>query len=186
MERTGTAGPQSTRTGGTGNFWLPEELPHPWNRPSTPFLSPNQSTVKTKWKAPARGRLPYSLCRKFDKALRYKVVLKSWARLCLSTLSFATLAMGSFLDETYLLHVMSSSISRVSESHVQSCVKTFLLSSENHPQNVPLPTPKMHYDAIFQPAITKTWHGCFYTYLYMRKGVTRGQWPYRSAGRQGQ
>ena len=45
-----------------------------------------------------------------------------------------------------------------------SCVKTFLISSEGNPQNVPLPTPKLHNDAIFQPAIPKTWQECFYTY----------------------
>ena len=28
---------------------------------------------------------------------------------------------------------------------VQSCGKPFLLSSENHPQNVPLPIQKIHY-----------------------------------------
>ena len=33
--------------------------------------------------------------------------------------------------------------------------KTFLLSFENHSQNVPLPNPKMHYGAIFQPAIPR-------------------------------
>ena len=38
---------------------------------------------------------------------------------------------------------------------VQSCVKPFLPSSENHSQNVPLPTLSMHYGAIFQPAIPK-------------------------------
>ena len=36
---------------------------------------------------------------------------------------------------------------------VQSCVETFLLSSEDHSQNVPLPTPNMHYGATFQPTI---------------------------------
>ena len=40
--------------------------------------------------------------------------------------------------------------------NVQGCVKTFLLSSENHPLYVPLPTPKLHYGAIFQPAIPET------------------------------
>ena len=49
---------------------------------------------------------------------------------------------------------------------VQSCVKTFLLSFENHSGSVPLPTPKLHYGSIFQPAIPKTWQECFYTTLY--------------------
>ena len=46
---------------------------------------------------------------------------------------------------------------------VQSCVKTLLLSVENRTQNVPLPTPKLHYGAIFQPTIPKTWQECSYT-----------------------
>ena len=29
--------------------------------------------------------------------------------------------------------------------NVQRCVKMFLLTSENHPQIVPLPIPKLHY-----------------------------------------
>ena len=33
------------------------------------------------------------------------------------------------------------------ESIRKSCVKTFLPMSENHSQNVRLPTPKMHYRA---------------------------------------
>ena len=45
---------------------------------------------------------------------------------------------------------------------IQSCVKTFLLSSENHPQNVPLPTQKMHHGTTFQPAIPGTWQDFFY------------------------
>ena len=49
---------------------------------------------------------------------------------------------------------------------VQSCVKTFLISSETHPQNLPLPTLKMHFDATFQPAIPGTWQEYFYTTLY--------------------
>ena len=36
---------------------------------------------------------------------------------------------------------------------LHGCVATFLLSSENHPQNVPLPNPKMLCAATFQPAI---------------------------------
>ena len=50
---------------------------------------------------------------------------------------------------------------------LQSCVKTFLLSSENCPQNVPLLTPKLHFGAIFQPSVPKTWQECFYTTLYI-------------------
>ena len=53
---------------------------------------------------------------------------------------------------------LSGGASARHESHsdcVQSCVKTFLPSFEN--QNVPLPTPNMHYGALFQPAIPKTW-----------------------------
>ena len=49
---------------------------------------------------------------------------------------------------------------------MQSCVKTFLISSETHPQNLPLPTLKMHFDATFQPAIPGTWQEYFYTTLY--------------------
>ena len=47
-------------------------------------------------------------------------------------------------------------------SLLQSCVKTFL------PQNVPLLTPKIHYGALFQPAIPKTRQECFYTTLYKK------------------
>ena len=54
--------------------------------------------------------------------------------------------------------------------HVSSCVETFLLSSENHPQNFPLPTPNLHYGAIFPPAISETWQECFYTTLYRADG----------------
>ena len=50
---------------------------------------------------------------------------------------------------------------------IQSLVKTFLLSSENQSQNVPLPTPKLHHGAIFQQAIPKTWQEFFYTTLYI-------------------
>ena len=52
-------------------------------------------------------------------------------------------------------------------SRVQSWVKTFLLRSENQPQNVPFCPPKMHYGKIFQPAIPETCQECFYTTLYM-------------------
>ena len=51
--------------------------------------------------------------------------------------------------------------------YVQSCVKTFLLSSENHSQYVLLPTPKLHYGTFFQPAIPETWQECFYTTPYV-------------------
>ena len=37
-----------------------------------------------------------------------------------------------------------------------SCVKTFVLSSEIHSQNVLLPNLKMHYDVTFQPAVPET------------------------------
>ena len=36
---------------------------------------------------------------------------------------------------------------------------------DNHPQNVPLRTTKMHYGAIFQPPIPETWQECVYTTL---------------------
>ena len=48
----------------------------------------------------------------------------------------------------------------------QSYIKKLLVSSENHPQNVPLPAPKMHYGAPFQPAIPETWQECVCTTLY--------------------
>ena len=48
---------------------------------------------------------------------------------------------------------------------VQSSVKTLRLSSENHLQNVLLPTSKLHYDVIFQPAMPETWQECLYTTL---------------------
>ena len=46
--------------------------------------------------------------------------------------------------------------SPLSARKVQSCVNTFLLSCENHPQNVPLPTLKMRCNTIFQPSIPET------------------------------
>ena len=49
-----------------------------------------------------------------------------------------------------------------------SCVKTCVLSFENHSQNVPLLTTKLHYHTIFQPAIPKTWQECFYTTVLCR------------------
>ena len=44
---------------------------------------------------------------------------------------------------------------------IQSCVKTFLLSFENHTQKVLLHIPKLHYGAIFQPSIPETLQKCF-------------------------
>ena len=41
-----------------------------------------------------------------------------------------------------------------------------MLSFDNHPLNVPLSTLKMHYGAIFQPAIPEPWQACFYTARY--------------------
>ena len=51
-----------------------------------------------------------------------------------------------------------------------SLVTTFLLSFENDCQYLPPPTSKLHYGAVFQPAIPKTWQECFYTTLY-KKGI---------------
>ena len=51
-----------------------------------------------------------------------------------------------------LLQLLTSYETDTTRRLLQSCVKTSLLSS-NLPQNVPLPTPKMHCDKIFQPAI---------------------------------
>ena len=56
--------------------------------------------------------------------------------------------------------------SKTNSDDIQSSVKTFLRSSQNHPQNVWLPTPKMHYMATFKPTMPKTWQECFYTTLY--------------------
>ena len=53
---------------------------------------------------------------------------------------------------------------------LQSCVNTFLLSSENHPQNVPLPTPKMHYDTTFQQAIPQNLAGLFLYFSVLGNG----------------
>ena len=52
-------------------------------------------------------------------------------------------------------------------SHIQSCVKTFLPSSENHPQNVPLPTPKMHHGAArhFSQPFTELGRNVFFVTL---------------------
>ena len=54
-----------------------------------------------------------------------------------------------------------------SKEAITESFKTFLLSFENHSQNVPLPTQKIHYGAIFQPAIPKTRQECFYITLYL-------------------
>ena len=54
--------------------------------------------------------------------------------------------------------------SKLSVPCAEMC-KTFLLNSENHFQNVALPTPKLHYGAIFQPAIPETKQDWFYTTL---------------------
>ena len=67
----------------------------------------------------------------------------------------------------------------------QSCVKTFLVSSENQTQNVPQSTPKMHYGAIFQPAIPATWRECFYTTLYNTPPKNGKYLPKRSARSKG-
>ena len=48
---------------------------------------------------------------------------------------------------------------------VQSWVKTFLLSSDNHHQYVPLLTPKMHFGTLFQPSIPETWQELFLSTL---------------------
>ena len=49
-------------------------------------------------------------------------------------------------------------------AYLQSCVKTFLPSSENHTKFV----PTMHYGGeAFQAAVPGTWQGCFYTTLYL-------------------
>ena len=53
---------------------------------------------------------------------------------------------------------------------LQSCVKVFLPSVENHSQNVPPTTPKLHYGTIYHPAIPETWQECFYTTLYITIG----------------
>ena len=63
---------------------------------------------------------------------------------------------------------------------LQSCVETFLLSSKNQPQNVPLLTLKMHYGVIFHPAIPETWQRCFYTTLYILHSLAK--WFISSCG----
>ena len=52
-------------------------------------------------------------------------------------------------------------------SCVHCCVKSVLLSCDNHPQNVRLSTHKMHCGATVQLAVPETWQECFYTTLYM-------------------
>ena len=49
---------------------------------------------------------------------------------------------------------------------MHSCEKIFLSISENHLQNVLQPTQKLHYGAIFLPAIPETWRmaGMFWHY----------------------
>ena len=62
---------------------------------------------------------------------------------------------------------------KINLSSVQSCVKTFLISFETHPLNVPLPTPKLHYGAIlfcidksslgvFRIGVATPWDDCPY------------------------
>ena len=51
--------------------------------------------------------------------------------------------------------------------NTELCKKKTLTSFENQPQNVPLPTLKLHNGSIFQLAIPKTWQECFYTALYI-------------------
>ena len=48
-------------------------------------------------------------------------------------------------------------------TYTKSRVKTCL---ENHSQNVPMPTPTLHYGPIFQSAIHETWLECFYIPQY--------------------
>ena len=50
--------------------------------------------------------------------------------------------------------------------------------SENHPQNVPLPvpTPKMHHGAIFQPAMPETWQEWFYTTFFENIRISPGSY----------
>ena len=52
------------------------------------------------------------------------------------------------------------------EQHLQSCVKTFLLSFKDDSQNVPLPIPKLHYGAIFQQAFPKTCQEMFFDFFH--------------------
>ena len=65
--------------------------------------------------------------------------------------------------------------------------KKILRSSENHPRNVPLPTPKMHWEycyAIFQPSIPEPWQICLYTTLYtknLRYHITKSPPPMSTA-----
>ena len=58
--------------------------------------------------------------------------------------------------EMEILYMLSERVITVLHHKIHSCVKTFLLSSENDPQNVPLPDPNLHYDVIFQSAIPQT------------------------------
>ena len=70
---------------------------------------------------------------------------------------------------------MAKFLPRVSGKKVQSREKTFLICFENHSQNVPLPTPKMHYSAIFQPAIPKTCQECFTLLSTIRMSIPLGR-----------
>ena len=52
---------------------------------------------------------------------------------------------------------------------IQNCVKTFLLSSEYRPQNVPLLTPKMQYRRKISASHSPNLSGMFYTTLYINQ-----------------
>ena len=54
----------------------------------------------------------------------------------------------------------------ITELYVHSCVKTLLLSFENHSQNAMLPTLKLQDGAIYLPGVPKTCLECFYTTLH--------------------
>ena len=61
------------------------------------------------------------------------------------------------------------------ERGVQSCVKTFLLRTENHPQNVPPLIPKMHHGTASN---SQNMAGMFYTYcrsIFLPQ--TNYEWP---------
>ena len=68
-------------------------------------------------------------------------------------------------------------LSFVCPCYTELC-KTFQKRFKNHPQNVPLPTPKLHYEGIFQPDISLTWQECFYATLYWDKmpWLLEGHW----------
>ena len=73
-----------------------------------------------------------------------------FVKLCLST-----------LDEFCKISGFEGEFDSACEKTIQSCVKTFLLSSENHPQDAPLPTAKIHKVATFLPATPGTRQECF-------------------------